>query len=302
MIFAAWDYLQYRRQKGKYGESPLDASLQIAFCDEIPENVVKQLNIGDMVITQRLDNWLSWAIMYFTKSPFDHVAMYAGDEKVAHVTLGGFKQHSLQTVAKGARTVICRLGHERYKWVEEFQREKEAIDVSDSFVKNLPPKVQFAFGALRIASGRYPDRLQLTIIIDVILFLSALEVAFGLTIGFHLGAALLILYFVLLALNFSKFAYRRAVGKSHPVISHPDIIFRCLIKSGGLIFTTLGPVVVCDLGIIPLKVVLRLAGQSANYGPYHELKEAREFFVYLIEGWDLKPEAEKAKNDDSDKK
>ena len=302
MIFAAWDFVQYKRQKGRYGENPLDASLHISFREEVPEYVIRQLNVGDMILTQRLDNWLSWAIMHFTKSPFDHMAMYAGDGKVAHMTLEGGKQHSLRTLAKGARVVIFRLGHERHKWLKEYQHDKQKIDVSGAFTKHLHPKAHFALGALWIASGRYPDMFQIRIAVDTILILLAFEMILGLTMGLHFGAALLILYLVLLALNLSKFAYRRMVGKVHPIISQPSMSFRWLMKSGGLMFTTLGPIVVCDLGLVPLKVILRLTRQSTDYGTDHKLKEAGEFFSHLVEGWDLKPETKESENDDCDKK
>ena len=86
------------------------------------------------------------------------------------------------------------------------------------------------------------------------------------------------------------------------IMSHPDIGYRLFFKVGGLMFTRMGPLTVSELGILPLKVVLRLAREGANNGADDELKEARKFFRNLIEGWDVREFSQQTENRDSDQK
>ena len=70
-------------------------------------------------------------------------------------------------------------------------------------------------------------------------------------------------------------------------MSCPDIGYKLFFKVGGLIFTSIGPLVVCELGLFPLKVVLGFARKGTDDGPDDKFEKAREFFGNLVEGWNL---------------
>lgn len=295
MIFALWDYFNYRRQAGRYGNDQTDGGMHVAFYDKVPNEVIEELNEGDAFFTQRLDSFRSWAMMYFTSSPVDHVGVYAGDGRVFHMTLDGSKIHSVRSVAKGSRILFCRIGYERPRWVERTNELESRLDKGNFFVHSFPPKVQLVFGAIKIVSGKYPDRFHWKFLVDVFLLCLLFDLLSFFAFGLHLGAVIAVVYLIGLAINFLKFVIRKIRRTPHPIMSHPDTGYQAFFYSGGLMFTKLGHLVVCELGILPLKVVLGFARQSTDDGSDHKFQEAGQFFSYLVEGWNLHPQTEKAK-------
>lgn len=300
MIFAAIDFLQYLTKRGRYGASQKDGGMQIAFFDHVPDEIIEQMNEGDMIFTQRLDSLLSWAMMYFTTSPIDHVAVYAGNGTILHATLSGTKLHSLRSLTKGARVLIARMGLERLEWMRITNEQVERVDKGSSFSHFLPPKIQLLLSGLKIVIGKYPDRIYLRIFLDMFLALALFYALIFFIFEMHIGIIPLFLYLSALGYNMIKHTLCKRRDESTQIISHPDNAYKAFFTAGGLLFTKLGPIVVCESGILPLKVVLCFAGKSANDRADDKLKITSQFFCDLIESWNLHPKTKKSKENNTE--
>lgn len=293
MIFAAYDWVQYRRKKGRYGDIQPDGGMSMAYINRVPDDIVSQLKIGDFVFTQRLDSAKSWAMMYMTSSPVDHVAIYCGDGRVSHVTFSGHRVHLLNTVARGSRVLIFRVARSRVQELGGILSEfKARVDTRGKLSHGLPISLQLAWGALDILLNKYPDRFRFKFLADLLMACAFLDLALFAFVGFPV--------FVIAALALSmipiwRFLVRRIIFPHRDTfqkISHPDEIYFPAILCGGLIFSRLGRIISCDFGLIPLEVASRIVGQSADDGTNDDFQEAREFFCHLMEDLDLGPSVE----------
>lgn len=255
MLFALFDYLQYRLRKGPYGPDQDDAAMGVfSHYGEVPEHVIEQLRVGDFVYTQRLDSYLSWAIMYFASSSIDHCAVYAGNGEVGHMTLGGTRKHSLNAVARGARVLLVRPTIKSLGWAALKPREDGGyLDRSPRFFSGWPPKLQFACGGIQIAVGIYPDRWKWQFLADIGLLALAIDLPtwlfFHFVAAFPLAgvAALVTLY------NMTVYWLGRTHNKPFEIISHPDIGYRAFFQDGGIIFGGYDTYVIGQAwGIVPL--------------------------------------------------
>jgi len=92
------DLLKYRLRIDRYGNDPYKNHMSAGFDSGIPQSVIEQLDVGDMIFTQKRNSILSWGVMYFTKSDCDHCVLYAGDNKIMHMTLGGMRHSRIDVL------------------------------------------------------------------------------------------------------------------------------------------------------------------------------------------------------------
>ena len=293
MIFALIDWLQYKIKKGRYGDIQPDGGMSMAYINHVPDEIISQLNIGDFVFTQRLDSVKSWAMMYMTSSPVDHVAVYCGNGRIAHVTFSGQRIHFLNTVAKGSRVLILRVARSKVERLGSILSEfKARVDERGQLSHALPISLQLAWGALDILLNKYPDRFRFKFLADLLLACAFLDLALFALVGFPVFASAAI---ALSAVPIWRYFVRWIVPSRHDAslkISHPDEIYFPAISCGGLIFSRLGRIIFCDLGLIPLEVASRIVRQSTDDGTDDDFEESREFFRHLIEDLDLGPSFE----------
>jgi len=109
MFFALTDLVRYKRQNGHYSDDPNRNIMALGHTGRVAEETLRILCPADMIICQRMDSLVSWAIMYFGGYTVDHVAIYIGDGRVEHMTTRGVKIHSIQALARGARILPYRV-------------------------------------------------------------------------------------------------------------------------------------------------------------------------------------------------
>ncbi len=85
------DYLAYRRREGRYARFAGRSVMGGAFAGRLPPEAEGLLAPGDSIFTSQYGNVLAWAVMYVTSSEVSHVAIWLGDRKIAHATLGGLR-------------------------------------------------------------------------------------------------------------------------------------------------------------------------------------------------------------------
>ena len=278
MIFALLDYIDFIREKGRYGEGKTDATMAVAFRDSVPSEVVDELQLGDLIFTQRRDTFLSWGTMYFPSSTVDHCALYESDGNVVHMTLAGLKRHSLRTLAKGARILIVRFdtpdrdGQENATEIDfaDFDALDDLDDSEDraddgGYLNRkrrmshvLPPKLQLVFVALRIMTGCYLDRYRVKFTIDIVFLAALIDVPLYLLTGWVVAFTPAIVAIIITAVNLSLRTWAKHRGRGYELLSHPDLLLRSFFRHGGIMFTTLGTLSVSELGLIPLQVFLRI--------------------------------------------
>ncbi|MGB7433659.1 MAG: hypothetical protein WA921_14430 [Ahrensia sp.] len=302
MILALWDYCNYWRRKGRYSNEQPDAAMgQNAFVDEVPVEEVARFQVGDIVFTQRLNSFASWAMLYLTSSSVDHVGIYAGDGKIAHRTLEGAGMHSLRSIAKGARVLVVRMSDEELAhWSYEVESTIDRIDKGSKVHHSFPPKIQLLIGGIYLIHGKYTDRFKLRLWSE---FFLTITIFFG-TLSYFTGIITLLAFPTLslfaLIYYFSKNLLRLLLKKQPITISHPDIGYHAFFKVGGLMFTKMGPIAVTDLGLLPLKIVLGFASQRPDDGSDNKFKEASEFFRDLLKNWNIKGFVEETEQDDAE--
>ena len=272
-----------------------------AFVDEVPLEEVNRLQHGAFILTQRLNSFTSWAMLYVTKSSVDHAAIYAGDGNVFHMTLSGSKLHSLRSLAKGARVLILRMSRaELGQWSYETQLTNERIDKGSKFEHSFPPKIQLIIGGLYSIHGKYPDRFNFVLWFEFFLTLSFFVWIVYFFSGLITLTVLPLLSVFFLAYFAAKNLLRSIQKKPAMAMSHPDIGYQAFLKVGGLMFTRMGPITVTDLGLLPLNVILGFARQRTDDSADDKFKETRQFFRDLLKGWNIEGFREETEQDDAE--
>jgi hypothetical protein len=110
MLLALIDYIRYRTKPGRFGNLRLGSLMQYAFRGSLPKGLVDRLQVGDLLFTQRLHSFSSWAVMYLTKSEFSHVALYAGTGRIVHATLAGVMEEPLEAlISDDVLLIACNM-------------------------------------------------------------------------------------------------------------------------------------------------------------------------------------------------
>ena len=270
-----------------------------AFTDSVPEEVVNDLREGDFFFTQRLDSFLSWAMMYFSSSSIDHTGICDGHGNVGHMTFTGAKLHSIRAIAKGTRILFVRMNHEQMaEWSRKFEETRPRIQRGTKSTQTLNPKLQMAIIGIYIIHGKYPDRFRIRLwgdlFVDLMIFSATVWAITGFLSIFFLPFISLSAVIYYSSVRF----FEKIIGRTHATISHPDIAYSNFINVGGLMFTRLGTITVTDLGLLPLKVMLGFARKSADDSSNDDLEKARQFFRYLVESWNIEIPTEQAEDDD----
>lgn len=89
MLFALYDYVQYRLRAGRYAMGSPRSIMGAAFEGAIPGRTLAELQAGDVLFLAHYGSRVSWPLMYLGGCEITHMALFVGDGRIVHQTLGG---------------------------------------------------------------------------------------------------------------------------------------------------------------------------------------------------------------------
>ena len=278
MIFALWDLGQWRLRRGRYGD--YQNSVMALGTESSPSReIIRSMLAGDMIFTQRLDRWFSWMMMYFSSSDVDHCGIYAGNAKVAHVTFSGTSVDPLRYISKGARILVCRPYDVRL--IGEIQTREPTW--TTRLLHGYPAKLQLTWAAVQFALGFYPERFRRRFLADLLLSSMVADLLLYSLAIFPICTLIVLPLLGIAIVNQIRWLFRRAAKLPPPLpASHPDLALRSCLRSGGLMFTALGPIVFGPFGTLPLPVVQAIVRSAPESGESREAAATREAFRKML--------------------
>ena len=194
-MFTLYDYIRYVLKPGRFGIHGRTSVMTRAFRGYIPEHILKKLQPGDLFFVQSLGSWLSWLIMYLTRSEIGHVAVYEGDLKISHSTLSGVRSDSIDAIISQDTLIVpcgLRLSAEQQGKIGEFTFKHQGLPYDWNIVVRK---------GLRIILGREPHYFRLTFFADLIVLLVILDIPMMLITGRVVFMWLLLAYTVIVTAN-----------------------------------------------------------------------------------------------------
>lgn len=258
MIFALADWLRYRLCLGQYSDDPSKNILALGHTYRVAEETLKVIEPGDIIICQRMNSLLSWAIMYFGgRYAVDHVGIYIGEGKVLHLTLLGVKRHSIHSLARGARILPFR-PYERDKTAAEFQSPQPSVveNNSDALVREalsdkaiaesyekvaVKPHLQLLLRGIRIVLGLEPTSFSWKYYFDLGLVAASLDLLLWPLNQFPMVCTLWGTWLLVLIRLRILFHVQLRSGQKFKRDSHPGLVILLMRDYGGYIFPS-GPV------------------------------------------------------------
>jgi hypothetical protein len=209
----------------------------------MPTEVLDQLEEGDSILTQRLDSFFSWGMMYFGSSPIDHIAVYVGEGKILHMTLGGSKIHSISVFGRQTRVLPARLNYDQLPKgagdaIRNPSGSEDHVSQKRRLSHRLPPKLQLVWVAIRIMLGLNPDLFRWKFFLDILLACALLDIPLVYATGHLVFVWIASGIFLLALFNLIVFKIKGRLGLGRELTSHPDMFLRIFFRHGGKIFPT----------------------------------------------------------------
>lgn len=286
MIFALVDLVRYRFRLQHYGDDPSKNILALGHTHRVAEETLEILEPGDIIICQRMDSLLSWAIMYFGgRYAVDHAAIYVGNGKVVHATLSGVKEHSIHALARGARILPFRL----YGWDEDdpeaartrsstgqaikptedaAESKKEVVDAAQEPAgAPLPPHLQLVLAGLSIVLGLRPTSFRWQYYWDVGFIAGLLDLALWPINHFPMACTIWAAWLVVLVQMRVRYWRQLRAGRKFEPDSHPGLFVRLMWNRGGHIFPSQPRSGRWKVRVWPAWQVLSSLQQTAHQSP-----------------------------------
>ena len=89
MLFALLDYIDYQKRRGRFSRDYRHSIMGGAFEGSLPSKCLNDLRAGDVLFVETFNSFISWLVMYLTRSEISHVAFYLGNRQISHATLAG---------------------------------------------------------------------------------------------------------------------------------------------------------------------------------------------------------------------
>jgi hypothetical protein len=172
MLFAALDYYNYRRESGRYSRDAGDDIMCGAFKESLPDILVCSLEPGDPIVSGNFGWWVAWLIMYLTSSQISHIALYAGNRKIIHQTLGGPVYGSIEDLF-GSSERLLAIKMPPLK--DGGQKKVLGPSSIPNIAKNPYPTGLVIEKGLQILTGRDGHRFRVKFLADAILIITLIS-------------------------------------------------------------------------------------------------------------------------------
>jgi hypothetical protein len=246
MFFALADWLKYRLRRGVYGDDPSKNIMAIGHEGEVASETLALLQGGEIIICQRMDSVMSWAIMYFGGGyAIDHVAIYVGEENVIHATFSGTKIQALRALAQGARILPFQphwlsddsppAGEHPSPRTSPTESERQGSDdphPDGSDQPTLPPHLQLFLVGIQIVFGLSPTSFRWRYYADVGFCAAMVDLILWPINQFPMASTLWTAWLlVLLTLRLRYYRQLRSGHRFEPD-SHPGQVLQWLMQGG----------------------------------------------------------------------
>ena len=249
MIFALTDWLRYRFRIGVYGDDPKKNILALGHVGCVAEETLEVLKPGDIIICQRMNSFISWAIMYFGgRYAVDHVGLYIGNGNVFHLTFSGVKKHSIQSLARSARVLPFRPDvvdeiNSKNKKNKNLSSKEDSHDVfnAESIIERYS-EVEFLrplgllLRGIRIVLGLEPTSFSWRYYLDIGFFAVLIDILLWRLNGFPMACTIWGAWLLFLIQKRIIFRFHLKAGMKFERQSHPGLAVLLLRDHGGYIF------------------------------------------------------------------
>jgi hypothetical protein len=107
VIFALFDYLNYRFQRGLYSPRKLKEEGWF-FADKSSLDILSAARNGDILFSQPINSFTSWAVMYFQGGPCSHVGMLTNEKTVIEAITAGVVERPASVYFDGKHYLAIR--------------------------------------------------------------------------------------------------------------------------------------------------------------------------------------------------
>jgi hypothetical protein len=252
MLFALADLFSYRFRRNHYGDDPRRNIMALGHVKRIPDETFQMLEPGDIILCQRMNSLLSWAVMYFGGYGVDHVAVYVGDGKIIHTTFSGVMQHSIHVLSRGTRVLPFRLygmdesdpgfaqtreppkGSFLDRGTPGLRANGAKEDGSPNVV--LPPVLQLTLVGIQIVLGLRPTSFKWRYYIDVGFLVALIDLILWPLNHFPMGITVWAVWLLNLIRLRRQYRKQLFAGQKFQPDSHPGLFMRMMWNQGGHIF------------------------------------------------------------------
>ena len=196
LLIALLDFFKYKRKEGRFC-SKFPFMMGNGFHHRLPEETLNILKPGDLIFVQTLNSFISWLIMYITKSDISHNAIYIGNGMISHATTGGILDEPIESLFGDSVIVPCRMKFDK------LQQEK-LIQAKNTFVGQPYNWNWVITKGLLILSCREHIYFRFSYLFDALFGLLILDFPFLYFGGFPVMLWCYPMYLILILTNFIK--------------------------------------------------------------------------------------------------
>jgi hypothetical protein len=203
MLFALWDYSNYRRRVSRYSDAELERKCGIrAARANFPDR--SHLIPGAIILFHTRNSFLAWVVMYYTDSVWSHCAIIVNGGDVVHATTSGVFKQSFYDFCDGESYISIRYPRDRAVGIRAASHAETMVGAPYAWGETISTFVLIILGIYR--GYRISFFLDFTILI-----LPVAAIGWWKPSVFWRTAAVLVLYGTVVLLNI---ALRRAFGRS----------------------------------------------------------------------------------------
>ena len=195
-MFLLFDLFCYMFSLGSYSKKAIQKRypLNVAWEGTYEKLFEEILSPGDLIVFHKNKSKLSWAVQYFTKSDFSHIATYFGNGEVFHSTLSGTVFTPLKYFFENNyKMVFVKIQGPR----KEFKKE----DVADLMQKKYPLGLEIRRMLLTLFGIPFAN-YRITFALDFLIFMTILNFIFSNSIFKIVSLCIYISYLLIVFVNF----------------------------------------------------------------------------------------------------